>query len=119
MPTQYTADTDLEASVIRCPYSKCHARLLQPKDPNIHALPTNIQFLKVDPEQSTEHDGLFVLVADVWDFDNIGVSRPTEQFPGVERLLICSECDRGPLGMAMKIDDVLKYAVHLSSVVYE
>lgn len=52
---------------------------------------------------------LFFQVADVWDFDNIGVSKAVPELhkseavgdlAKVERLLICSECDRGPLGFA-------------------
>ncbi|ODV67175.1 Mss4-like protein [Hyphopichia burtonii NRRL Y-1933] len=131
--------------IIRCPFEMCHARviplatvrgteiliqnspdMLQIKDN--HAVPTptngNIQFYKVN---------------DVWDFDNIGVSKPANDLKQpiikdsqdsepiefkIERLLVCSECDKGPLGFAGHQDnntDVksLKYFLSCKSVLYE
>ena len=91
-------------------------------------------------EPRTESTSDFYKVDDVWDFDNIGVSRAVENLsspielaldPGepvtlnIERLLICSECDKGPLGFAgiseKDAADVknLKYFLSCNSVVYD
>lgn len=51
----------------------------------------------------------YLQIKDVWDFDNIGVSKVVKELEKseavgdlakLERLLICSECDQGPIGFA-------------------
>lgn len=75
----------------------------------------------------------FFQIGDMWDFDNIGVlkavaldvSSPVGPLAKVERLLICSECDQGPIGFAGYLDadqtDVKKLVSFLSceSVLYD
>lgn len=79
----------------------------------------------------------FFKIDDVWDFDNIGVSRPSGDIKQpiieennkvlnikIERLLICSECDKGPIGFAgLEGEDTdvknLKYFLSCSSVLYD
>lgn len=76
----------------------------------------------------------FFEIDDVWDFDNIGVSKVAPQLQAslkvgelekVERLLVCSECDQGPLGFAgfrnPEETDVKKLSYYLSceSVKYD
>lgn len=76
----------------------------------------------------------YLQVQDVWDFDNIGVSRAVPELlkeedvgnlAKVERLLICSECDKGPIGFAGYIEGnetdhkKLQYYLSCESVVYD
>jgi hypothetical protein len=119
---------DISTSILRCPYSECHARIIKPANADVKEITTDVSFVKVADSSTDEDSNKFFIVNDVWDFDNIGVSKPTSQFTGsdypIERLIICSECDRGPLGFAFFDDDTkdyknLKYAIHLKSVLYE
>ncbi|KAI5962477.1 uncharacterized protein KGF55_003553 [Candida pseudojiufengensis] len=107
-----------------------------------------------EPKLSTKTTKFFK-IDDVWSFVNIGVSRPSEiskdpiiistddndtttnkieELEGdssgqikvhIERLLICSECDRGPLGFAGIEDGKendhknLKYFLSENSVLYD
>lgn len=76
----------------------------------------------------------FLQVNDVWDFDNVGVSRTAPdlekseavgQLSKVERLLICGECDKGPIGFAGYVNaqdsDVknLRYYLSCDTVKYD
>lgn len=84
----------------------------------------------------------FLLVRDVWDFDNVGVSKqiPQQLVTGshdtiefqwektawtverCEKYLICAECDRGPIGMVCQVksaqDSTTVYLLNLSSLSY-
>ncbi|CEP01268.1 Mss4-like protein [Plasmodiophora brassicae] len=51
------------------------------------------QGARVIAEELDEH----WLIAQQFDFDNVGVSRPIEA--SGFRYLICAECDRGPIGI--------------------
>lgn len=86
-----------------------------------------------DHPLTTDDKALFFKIDDVWDFDNIAVSKPTADLAkptvadssfSILRLLICSECDRGPLGFAGHLNgdsDVGKLVYFLSceSVLYD
>lgn len=120
--------------IVRCPFTKCNARIILVNK----SLYDNFQTVKNSPEmvqpQESSGEGKedFLKINDVWDFDNIGVSRPSDDLKQpeidsttfkIERLLVCSECDRGPLGFAgheTEETDVnkLKYFLSCSSVVY-
>ncbi|EDO14519.1 hypothetical protein Kpol_274p2 [Vanderwaltozyma polyspora DSM 70294] len=71
--------------------------------------------------------GKFLIVNDIWDFDNVGVSKEIPQdlelqlddskfilnFKGNTwevtkciKYLICADCDKGPIGMVCEIADV-------------
>ncbi|KAH3687607.1 hypothetical protein WICPIJ_001417 [Wickerhamomyces pijperi] len=153
----YNNTIDLSKTLIRCPFAKCNTRLIKPKSNETFNVSVNgLDFLQaVKPsnistkESSSDHvssledeqsepsnnPGSFIKVSDVWDFDNIGVSK---EFPdditisngvNVERLIICSDCERGPLGFACfessetgaAVKDVkdLQYYLCLSSVMVE
>ncbi|ODV80240.1 putative nucleotide release factor [Suhomyces tanzawaensis NRRL Y-17324] len=126
----------------RCSFQKCNARII----PVTETLQKNIVEIKEAPKMmSTATDAnevvkssaSFFQIGDVWDFDNIGVSRPTEEVAGkfsledsetfinIERVLVCSECDRGPIGFAglssTDLNDVknLKYFLSCNSVLYQ
>lgn len=90
--------------------------------------------LSTESKEGCDGKSLFYRVDDVWDFDNVGVSRPTanmalpivgDETLNVERLLVCSECDRGPLGFAgvsetqSNTHENLKYFISCDSVLYE
>ncbi|KAI5968253.1 hypothetical protein CANMA_002469 [Candida margitis] len=137
--------------ILRCPFPSCHARIIAysaTATPSVdidHApLCASIESYhsqKSDPKLSSSTTA-FYSIGDVWDFDNIGVSKPSEVLPDpivvganghedesekvdVERLLICSECDRGPLGFAGiaigedKTHLNLKYFLSQNSVLYD
>lgn len=116
---------DTHTAVVRCPFPECNTRLID-LTPNVAQSVVTIE----NSPTMLHPSHLFFQVGDVWDFDNIGVSRPTEltnvsELAKVERLLICGECDKGPLGFAGFVDaeetDVKKLTYYLSaeSVRYE
>jgi len=47
------------------------------------------------------------VVADVDDFDNLGMSRAVESPGGVLQIVLCSECGGGPLGFKMEGENEL------------
>lgn len=129
---------DNKKVVLRCPLEKCNTRIIPYSDKlidiTVDNAPQTIKATSESPiiEQATE----FYQINDVWDFDNIGVSRPddikTEPVVGhdqvhvkLERYLICSECEKGPLGFAGipigKDSDHsnLQYFISRSSVMYD
>lgn len=132
----YTPTLNLTETIIRCPFSKCHTRLIKPQSNETHTLEIpNFQFLQAEHKEEDDDeqikDPTFMKIADVWDFDNIGVSK---EYPDnlcssdgrmkVERLIICSDCERGPLGFACfenESRDVkdLVYYLNLHSVLME
>lgn len=67
----------------------------------------------VPDETNDNQPNIFYRVNDMWDFDNIAVSRDagidttvvlpdTDTKLTIERLLICGECNKGPIGFAAK-----------------
>lgn len=113
--------TETKTETLRCPHAQCNARIITRASQGTVSISTDIQFMTRKDVVATDQ---FLMVNDVWDFDNVGVSRPTEDFTAqgyvVERLIVCSECDRGPLGFAFyegedKDVKLLKYAVYLGS----
>lgn len=120
--------------LVRCPVGGCHARII-PYAGLAHVRVENAPaMVSVRPGDAHTH---FLQVDDVWDFDNIGVSRPAADLAqpritavagdldvAVERLLVCSECDRGPLGFAAiprgrAGHESLQYFLCAASVLYE
>lgn len=90
--------------VIRCPFDGCHVRIM-PLTEKLLATQVALSNAPAMVCRSKE----FFRVDDVWDFDNIGVSKPAAELEvseevgplaKLERLLVCSECDKGPLGFA-------------------
>lgn len=94
---------------VKCPFPNCNTKII----PYNKSLKDSIQIICNSPEmvnvEESEIQLEFFKIKDMWDFDNIGVSRPMEQIENfavrgnsfnIERLLICSECDKGPIGFA-------------------
>lgn len=125
--------------IIRCPFDSCNTRIIMLSDKllsnklNIQNSPDMVQISDNTDSKANE----FFKINDVWDFDNIGVSRPSDDIKQpiieennkvlnikIERLLICSECDKGPIGFAgLEEDDTdvknLKYFLSCNSVLYD
>ena len=136
--------------ILRCSFANCQARIISCSSATPSADIDNAPSCVViesyysnpsDPKPSSLSTK-FYCINDVWDFDNIGVSKPSEILPepiivgtqshegeqekiDVERLLICSECDRGPLGFAgIVVGDErdhrnLRYFLSQDSVLYD
>lgn len=124
---QFEEGQTIENAILRCPFDGCHARLIRLL-PSLNSSRTVISGAPKMTQASTN----FFLIHDVWDFDNIGVLRAadfevsgTSPLAKVERLLICSECDQGPLGFAgfSKDDETdvknLIYLLSCESVLYD
>ncbi|SGZ52219.1 CIC11C00000003973 [Sungouiella intermedia] len=118
-----------DVAIIRCPFEGCNARIIKLL-PSLAA--TKLQIGNA-PEMASKST-YYLQVQDVWDFDNIGVSRAVPELlkeedvgnlAKVERLLICSECDKGPIGFAGYIEGnetdhkKLQYYLSCESVVYD
>lgn len=113
---------ELPAAIIRCPFEGCNTRII----PLNSKLASTLVTLANAPAMAARLDKFF-RVDDVWDFDNVGVSKPAADLEvseevgplaKLERLLVCSECDRGPLGFAGYTNpveqDVKKLTYYLS-----
>lgn len=123
--------TTLLPSIVRCPFSPCNARIISSENLPQVSVQNSPQLVNIQKDQ--QHD-TFYMIDDVWQFDNIGVLRPAEDLSQptiegstdikIERLLICSECDKGPLGFAGfqgNETDIkkLKYYLSCRSVLYQ
>lgn len=67
--------------------------------------------------------GGFILINDVWDFNNVGVSKQsnlnlelelkmtngTFKLFKIDKLLICGECDKGPIGFVSSGNEYFLY----------
>lgn len=122
-------DGEFLNSIIRCPFAECKTRIIALK-PILESTKVELKNAPLMANKSTN----FFRVDDVWDFDNIGVSRVAAeleaseevgQLAKVERLLVCGECDKGPIGFAgyqnAEETDVKKLCYYLSceSVLYD
>lgn len=95
---------------IKCPFPNCNTKII-PYTETLKGSMISIENAPsmVNIDQSTLDKIDFFRVGDMWDFDNIGVSRPLQENKDfkiddkvfdIERILICSECDKGPIGFA-------------------
>lgn len=134
-----------ESCIIRCPFTSCNTRIIHLKpiinnEVEIKNSPDMVAISESTPVPvtSTDDSSFFFKIEDAWDFDNIGVSRPADDLKQptiklgdesvlkfkIERLLVCSECDKGPIGFAGFQDDEndvknLKYFLSCNSVIYD
>ncbi|GMM33039.1 hypothetical protein DASC09_003640 [Saccharomycopsis crataegensis] len=128
--------------LLRCPFSRCNCRIIPFKyhlssfdDKNTVqisetpecAVVDNATLEVINPQTSKDEESTknknkkkkFFKIGDAWDFDNIGVSRPSDIAQpiihgaegssgpvedqgkiNIQRYLVCADCDRGPLGFA-------------------
>lgn len=119
----------------RCSFKGCNSVIIDINASNSVRLPDAVfdifqlvQFRKEHKQISDVNKNNFLLVNDVWDFDNIGVSKqipPTfndehhkgQEFDNLEfeyngeklyikrclKYLICADCDRGPIGFVCQV----------------
>lgn len=136
--SEFDSHVDSKTTLIRCPFKNCHARVI-PLGSLVKVKVADSPDMTIVEHESSLPPTEFYQINDVWDFDNIGVSRPSLDIKQpvisgedgkdlaivIERLLICSECDKGPIGFAGILnEDVqdhknLKYFLSCSSVLYE
>ncbi|KAM3159862.1 Dss4 [Lachancea thermotolerans] len=114
---------------LRCPFAGCDSCIVSAEEGRKVVLPAEVydKLRLALPSNQAPRSGEFSVFEDIWDFDNIGVSRqvPTEieaaaenaqelRFTWKERpytlgklqkYLICADCDRGPLGIVCEILD--------------
>lgn len=118
----------------RCAFPNCNSRIISVSNPKVVSIEGAPNLLKVS--RDLQETSLFYQVDDVWKFDNIGVSRPSklqeippkvngEKVLEIERLLICSDCDKGPIGCAGHIEgepkevNSLRYFLSVNSVLFQ
>ncbi|QLQ82598.1 hypothetical protein HG537_0H03610 [Torulaspora globosa] len=126
---------------IRCSFEDCRCCVITFSNANRVQLPGNTveTFQLMQYINSTYQQNEFLLVKDVWDFDNVGVSKqiPSELIdlnqtvsfqwdnkPWIIekclKYLICAECDKGPIGMVCQVtnnhESTTLYLLSLSSL---
>lgn len=111
---------------IRCPFKECSLKIIPLKCSDLEAKLVDIEdapeTVYVDPERleivkCEKESRKYYRIDNAWDFDNIGVSKATEDIQQpkiaenagdseklrdiqVVRYLVCPDCERGPLGFA-------------------
>ncbi|KAG7692208.1 hypothetical protein KL930_005146 [Ogataea haglerorum] len=107
---------------LRCPFCRCKIISSTPQRSryaSISPMPREFAFVDLSPSLQInshvpDHNDVFFHVGSMWDFDNIGVSRPSSEIAvemenlenqdkmvlQVARFLTCADCDKGPLGFA-------------------
>ncbi|EGV61356.1 Guanine nucleotide dissociation stimulator for Sec4p [Yamadazyma tenuis] len=119
---------------VKCPFPNCDTKIISYTEPlreSVVQIPSAPEMVNLEKTPSSSK---FFRISDMWDFDNIGVSRPLEQYTDfkidsqtfdIERILICSECDKGPIGFAghfnhdtEKSPNTLTYFLSCNSMVY-
>ncbi|SCV00002.1 LANO_0F04720g1_1 [Lachancea nothofagi CBS 11611] len=114
---------------LRCPFSECDCTIVELDSARQTVLPIEVydKLKLMLPSQETALDGKFSVFEDIWDFDNIGVSRQVPEsvlntvagssatpiefvwqektctLGKLQKYLICADCDRGPLGMICEV----------------
>ncbi|KAK5780430.1 guanine nucleotide exchange factor DSS4 PWA37_002600 [Arxiozyma heterogenica] len=121
-----------------CAFSDCRCRILKIDSAPIVKVPSMVldkfHLMQKSKDQDLEEYTDFILINDVWDFDNIGVSKEilanSEILDRVEfehdnrkwqiekhlKYLVCANCDKGPIGVvcSTKSDNQTKIIYLLS-----
>lgn len=123
----------VEPKSITCPFLSCNAKII----PYSEKIQGSVVYVDNSPEMvnvSSVSNVPYFKVGDMWDFDNIGVSKDLKDATSfhidnrdfdIERILICSECDRGPIGFAGHFEDEdkspnsLTFFLSCQSVLYQ
>lgn len=105
---------------IKCPFPNCNTNVIPLTDGlrgSITTVPNAPKMVNLEKAEK------FFKINDMWDFDNIGVSRDLPEIDNftvddvlfdIERILICSECDKGPIGFAGHFKDQEKLPNNLT-----
>ncbi|QHS76743.1 guanine nucleotide exchange factor DSS4 [Saccharomyces paradoxus] len=115
-----------------CSFDSCHSEVIAIKDDNIINLPEQVysEFKLLENRTTRDippNESKFLVVSDVWDFDNVGVSReiPSSLLGDLGdknefvfeygnsnwkikkclKYLICADCDKGPIGIICQVQD--------------
>lgn len=125
-----------------CSFKECSCKIIKLESAPIVKLQNSVldtfQLMQQHKSETTNEqaDVEFLLIKDVWDFDNIGVSKdiPSHQdvvediafeLDGQQwkidqhlKYLICADCDKGPIGIVCSIsnDDNKKDTVYMLSL---
>ncbi|CAD6651346.1 BAH_G0054870.mRNA.1.CDS.1 [Saccharomyces cerevisiae] len=118
-----------------CSFEGCHSAVITINDDNIINLPEQVhsEFKLLENRtmrDATPSESNFLVVPDVWDFDNVGVSReiPSSILGDLSdksdfafeygnsswkikkclKYLICADCDKGPIGIICQVQDQTK-----------
>ncbi|QLG71307.1 hypothetical protein HG535_0B03460 [Zygotorulaspora mrakii] len=136
----------------RCSFEDCNSAIIDVNVDDVILLPSSVlrdaKLMQLSKKPSeTQQTNEFLLVNDVWDFDNIGVSKEVpEGFTNEENMrevqfehggsfwrmdkclkyLICSDCDKGPIGFGCSLSNQAQrgaqnkvvYLLSLESVKY-
>lgn len=115
-----------------CSFDNCHSAVITINENNIINLPEQVhnQFKLLENRTMQDaplSENNFLVVPDVWDFDNVGVSReiPSSlladsgnmgefifdygnsswKIKKCLKYLICADCDKGPIGIICQVQD--------------
>ena len=124
-----------------CAFEACGCKIISVADDNVVTMPVSVidsfrlmrNVKKDNAAPASSPNAEFLVVGDVWDFDNVGVSKDippsnitvivdTESTPVEEttvyeyshenktwqitkcvKYLICADCDKGPIGMVCEV----------------
>lgn len=118
VPEELPRGTNPPTMRAQCAFPGCHSAIIEITEPRTAQLPPDALESFQLMQRPDSKLGQFVIVDDVWDFDNIGVSKdlPNQSKPievsfnwnnkhySVDRCikyLICADCDRGPIGVVV------------------
>lgn len=118
----------------KCAFPGCNSAIIEVTDSRIAHLPAHAVDTLQIMQRKDSSDDRFVIVEDVWDFDNIGVSKELPLAPTDEisfdwnstshtvtrciKYLVCADCDRGPIGvLAQTTEGRQLYILSLASTV--
>ncbi|AMD22596.1 HHL174Wp [Eremothecium sinecaudum] len=106
---------------VRCPFEKCNCVFITTDKGAFVELPAQVvaEWSLLLPKKDYDAKGNFLLVKDIWDFTNAGVTRKVPQtLPSGHKLVIdgvphvtkkvlkyltCADCDRGPMGVMCEV----------------
>ncbi|CCE62730.1 hypothetical protein TPHA_0D00870 [Tetrapisispora phaffii CBS 4417] len=109
---------------LRCSFTDCNSMIINLDDDKIVSMSDEIYAaFKLMQQKDGSHNNKFMIVNDIWDFDNVGVSRDIpeqvvdnngelieveisdEQWSISKCLkyLLCADCDKGPIGMVCEL----------------
>ncbi|KAH3901793.1 guanine nucleotide exchange factor DSS4 SCDLUD_001572 [Saccharomycodes ludwigii] len=114
---------------VKCPFKQCNCSIISynEKENQPINLPLSVydDYKLLLKNKDTKATGKFLIVGNIWDFDNIGVSKTLSFFENKDdnmsklefvnpidnkrynitqifKYLICSDCEKGPLGIICK-----------------
>mmetsp|Transcript_32674 Transcript_32674/g.45576 ORF Transcript_32674/g.45576 Transcript_32674/m.45576 type:complete len:153 (-) Transcript_32674:304-762(-) len=97
-------ETKKNAQFLLC--SQCNCKIIKPNKATLiedrKIFMHHMSLREEDQKQSGQELTKFWLVSDQFQFENIGVSKPTGESADF-RYLACSDCDLGPIGIRFNV----------------